>query len=55
MGPRMLQNKLIYWQTLIARVVLPLITQHNSTVEGTKPGGLSDAVVAAFVFPEIIK
>lgn len=36
---------------LIARVVLPIVTQHNITGEGTKQSGLSDALVSAFFSP----
>src|SRR4051812_1758098 len=33
---------------LITRVVLPVISQHDITGEGTSQGGLSDAIVSAF-------
>lgn len=36
---------------LIARVVLPIVTQHDITASGMKETGLSDAVVSAFFSP----
>lgn len=36
---------------LIARVILPIVTQYNITGEGEKQNGLSDAVVSAFFSP----
>jgi hypothetical protein len=36
---------------LITRVILPIVTQHNVTGEGTYQGGLSDAIVSAFLSP----
>ena len=40
---------------LIARVVLPIITQYNITGAGQKESGLSDAVVSAFLSPKNTK
>lgn len=36
---------------LIARVIVPVITQYNITGEGEKQSGLSDAVLSAFIGP----
>ncbi len=36
---------------LISRVVLPVVSQHNITGEGTHQSGLGDAVVSAFFSP----
>jgi hypothetical protein len=40
---------------LIARVVLPIITQHDITGNDTKQSGLSDAVVSGFFSPAVSK
>jgi hypothetical protein len=40
---------------LIARVILPVVTQHDITGEGTIQSGLSDAVVSAFFSPSQTK
>src|SRR5215217_2246264 len=43
--------KLTQKLNLIARVVLPVISQHDITGENTTQSGLSDAVVSGFVSP----
>lgn len=43
--------KLTQKLNLIARVVLPIISQHDITGENTTQSGLSDAVVSGFVSP----
>ena len=36
---------------LISRFIIPIVTQHDITGEGTRQSGLSDAVVSAWVSP----
>jgi hypothetical protein len=40
---------------LIARVILPFVTQHDIDGEGTQQSGLSDAVASAFLSPSEAK